>query len=374
MFFRSAVALIFAGSFLAQSTNAHAVSAIPDTRDFRAAPQNIFLVDEVTEVYVTLDPQDLADIYANPESDDLKVGSVRWKNSVIDEVIEDVGIRLRGGNFTRGATRKSWKLDINDFAPGRDFYGLESINLNGDHNDPTMLRRAMAHEFLWRMGLPTSRTHYAALYVNGEFISMTLHTEHVDDEFVDNWYGNKNGNLYKCVFKQSPADLVFIESEDYGNVGGGLTYEEKRNFPDTDYTDIQDFIRFINFGTGAEFREDLERYIGVDNVLRYLASNVALGSWDDYWYGSNNYYLYWNLDTERFEFIPYDYDNVLGIDFSGTNWATRHFEGWGGRRFRNVSRAAGRCGFLAIGMASPIQALFARRNRYSSRSRVPGNP
>lgn len=306
-----------------------AVSAIPDTRDFNAAQEHIFLPDEVTEVYITLDPQDLQDILDDPFSDDLKVGTVRWKNSVIDEVIEDVGIRLRGGNFTRPATRKSWKLDINDFAIGRDFYGLESINLNGDHNDPTLLRRAMAHELLWRMGLPTSRTHYAAIFINDELISINLHTEHVDDEFVDNWFGNKNGNLYKCVFKGAPADLVFIESEEYWNVGGGLTYEEKRNFPDTDYTDLQDFIRFINFASSQEMLEELETYISIDNFLRYLAANIALGSWDDYWYGSNNYYIYWNLDTERFEWIAYDYDQVLGMDYFGIDWSQRHFTNWG---------------------------------------------
>lgn len=306
-----------------------ALSPAPNDADYRLADANIFLQGEVTRAYVTIDPSDFQQLLDDPRADIDKNVTLRWVNSVLDETVTDVAFRPRGGGFTRDAVRKSWKLDFNDFVSGRSFYGLESINLNGDHNDPTLLRRRMAHEILRQMGLPTPRTHFVALYINGDFWSMQIHVEHIDEEFADSWFGSKTGNLYKCLFGQAPADLRKIQGEDYRNHGGGTTYEEVNNAPLSDYTDLVEFIRFINDTTPQERLAGLESRLHIDNFLRYLAANVALGNWDDYWYGSNNYYLYFNPATTRFEWIPYDYDNSLGMDYFSTNWSTRHYEGWG---------------------------------------------
>ena len=301
----------------------------PTDADYVDASTNVFLDGEVTRVDVTIDPADFQAILDNPESDDEKPSTVHWHNSVIDETYTNVGFRARGGAFTRPATRKSWKLDFNEFVPGRAFHGLETVDLNGDHNDATFLRRRMAHEILRQMGLPSPRTHFVALYINGTFWSIQIHSEHIDEEFTDSWFGNKDGNLFKCLNNGSPASLSKIPGEDYKTYAGGGVYEEKNNDPDSDYTDLRDFIRAINDLNGAQRLDQLESYINVDNWLRYIAVDVATGSWDDYWYGSNNYYLYHNENSNRFEIIPYDYDNTFGIDYFSTNWSTKYFEDWG---------------------------------------------
>lgn len=321
------------------TASANAISEPPTRSDWRAAGDHLFLEGEVAIIEITMDvPGQFQQMINNPESNEMFVCSVRFKNSVIDEVIEDVGIRPRG-NTSRQAARKAFKLDINDFVRGRDFYGLEAINIYGDPNDPTWLRRRLAHELKMRMGLPTSRTHYAAVYIDdtgtGEFVfrSIAVHVEHIDDEFCAAWFRNKNGNLYKARFRGEQADLTYRADENYAGVGGGQTYEEKRNYPDTDWSDLAALIDLINNAPSSQIYSELETLLNVDNFLRYMAANVALGSWDDYWYGSNNYYLYWNQRTERFEWIPFDYDNVLGLDFFNTDWSTRHFDGWGNGGF-----------------------------------------
>lgn len=314
-----------------------AVSITPNDADYREAAQFVFLQDEVSIVELIFQNEgDFQDLIDNPQQNNLKPADMRFRNSATDELVTDVGVRIRG-NFSREATRKSFKVDFNDFVPGRAFRGLESFNLNGDNNDATMLRRRLAHDFKLRMGLPAARTHYVALYITqpigGELVthfdSIKTHVEQIDEEFADSWFGNKQGNLYKCLYGQQPADLSFVPGEDYQNHGNGTVYEEDNNDPLSDYTDLVEFIRFINQTTPQQRFSGLESFINIDNFLRYLATNVAVGSWDDYWYGSNNYYLYHNSDAGRFEWIPYDYDNSFGIDFFGTNWSTRHFQNWG---------------------------------------------
>jgi hypothetical protein len=63
-------------------------------------------------------------------------------------------------------------------------------------------------------------------------------------------------------------------------------------------------------------------------VLKSLALDVATGNWDDYFYNQNNYYLYDNPGTGKFEFITFDTDNTFGIDWVGQDWATRHCLQW----------------------------------------------
>ena len=42
----------------------------------------------------------------------------------------------------------------------------------------------------------------------------------------------------------------------------------------------------------------------------------------------NNFYLYHNLESGKFEFIPYDMDNTIGIDWIGRDWANRDIYDW----------------------------------------------
>ncbi|GAB5407719.1 MAG: hypothetical protein BalsKO_00840 [Balneolaceae bacterium] len=60
-----------------------------------------------------------------------------------------------------------------------------------------------------------------------------------------------------------------------------------------------------------------------------MAVDILTGNWDNYWYNQNNYYLYFNPEDNRFEFIPYDYDNTFGIDWVGQDWGERDVNNWG---------------------------------------------
>ena len=65
--------------------------------------------------------------------------------------------------------------------------------------------------------------------------------------------------------------------------------------------------------------------------------NVLLGAWDNYFATPSNYYLYNSgrkggerdfVDAPYFTFIPWDYDNCLGIDDVGTCWQYSDLLDW----------------------------------------------
>ena len=103
-----------------------------------------FLEDEVATVRLTLSEDDWAFIL-NPDnaySNQEWPATFVYESSAGIDTVENVGMRLRG-NTSREAAKKSFKVSFNTFTQGARWNGLEKLNLNGNHNDPSMLRARM---------------------------------------------------------------------------------------------------------------------------------------------------------------------------------------------------------------------------------------
>ncbi|USN98299.1 MAG: CotH kinase family protein [Phycisphaeraceae bacterium] len=316
-----------AAFFTAVPTLAAIAETPPPTGDagYTDAGDTIFVDDELTLVTVTLDPADLQAMLADPWNDTYRLCTVRIANSRIDDTITDVGIHPRG-NTARNAIKKSWKLKFNEFVPGRTVHGLEKLNINGHQNDPSVVRGKLAWDTYNGFGVPSPRASMVHLVINdGSLVDdVYANVEQIDDEFLKAWFGNDTGNLYQCGYKGRRADLRYIAPGDaaaYQNIGG--TYELEEDSGANQFVDLADFISFIEFADDATFAAELVDRFAVDNFLRSLAVDCVNGHWDNMWYGANNFFLYANPDTGRFEYVPYDLDNTYGIDFFSTNWATR---------------------------------------------------
>ena len=68
--------------------------------------------------------------------------------------------------------------------PGRKFLGFEKLNLNANQNDPSLFRAAISWNILREMNLPSTRTSFAELYINDNFMGVYVVTEHIDEEFI----------------------------------------------------------------------------------------------------------------------------------------------------------------------------------------------
>lgn len=328
----------------AQIASAQYGPPIGDT-DYDDANAHIFLQDEVTFIDVTMDPADLQFIIDNTESDEYKMCEVHIYNSMIDEVYAEVGIRARG-NVARSNMKFPWKLSFNTFQPGRKIHGLKKINLGSDSGDPSLSRSRLVYKAFNAMGVPSSRTHYVRLKINdgAKVEGVYIHLEQVDDEFVQAWYGSDLGDLYKCRNKSTNgADLRFISPgtpDVYRALGNqrGRTYEDETN--DDNLIALADFINFVNNASDEQFEAEIADRLAVDGFLRAMAVDVTAGQWDGYWFGANNYYLFQNLEADgRFEYIPWDLCNSMGMDFwfipvfGGQDWTKREFDGWGNGGF-----------------------------------------
>ncbi|MBC8215039.1 MAG: CotH kinase family protein [Candidatus Marinimicrobia bacterium] len=276
---------------------------------------------QVDVIEITVDADDLEWIYAHVESDSLHLATVHYSNEWFDEIIEDVGFRLRG-NTSRTAVKKSFKLDFNHFVSGRDFHGVEKINLNGEHNDPSIVRSKLCWDLYQDIHMVVSRATHAAVYVNGNYYGLYISVEHIDDTFLEKNYSDDSGNLWKCIW---PADLTYRgdDAEAYHPYHDEeRPYSLKTNKDEYDFTQLARLIRIINQTPDGLLADSLEKVLHVEEVLKYFAMNILVGGWDDYWFLMNNYYLYHEPNENRFHWIPYDYDNTFGIDWFGIDWTT----------------------------------------------------
>jgi hypothetical protein len=292
-------------------------------QSFDDASDEVFADDEVAIVRVTVDPLDLKAILApeNAQSDVEYLASFTFESPYVTATFDSVGLRLRG-NTSRVSQKKSFRVSFNTFLQGGDFRGLEKLNLNGEHNDPSIVRAKLSWDLFGTVAVPASRAAHVRLYINEEYFGLYLNVEHVDERFLRRRFGNDDGFLYKCLW---PADLTPV-SEDACEVQLGADEFAA-------YAELRDLLVTVNNTSDAAFPGAIERAFDVNGFLRHLAVTVATGSWDSYWFLKNNFYLYLDAADDRFHFIPYDYDNTFGIwwdgIWSGLDWSTRDVYAWG---------------------------------------------
>ncbi len=281
----------------------------------------IYTDSSLARIDVTIDTASLHWIYNHVTSDSEHYAQIRFRNSWIDETVDSIGFRLRG-NTSRFSAKKSFKISFNSFIKGRRFHGVKKLNLNGEHNDPTLMRTKLSFDIYQIIDVPASRSSHARVYINNVYYGLYISVEDIGEDFLTKHYSDDNGNLWKCLY---PADLQYLGDDPatYAALSSDNrpVYELQTNETQNDFSQLVRLIRVINTTPTNAMADSLETLVDIPTILKYFAMNVLLGSWDDYRSLMNNYYLYYYPSGNKFTLIPYDYDNTFGIDWSGTNWS-----------------------------------------------------
>lgn len=295
-------------------------------------PGFVFEDAEVPRIDLTLSPSNLADLYADPESNAEYYALFNFTRGDSTEGPLEVGLRFRGDSI-RFNEKKSFRISFNSVDAGTNYHGIEKMNLNAEANDPSLIRAKLGHELYRYLGVAAPRSNHVLLYINDKYYGVYLNTEHVDERFAKSRFDNNDGNLYLC---QISADLGYLgpQHTDYQlEIGGEQVYALRTNEKWDDYADMAGLAQLLNQYSGEDLKNALERVLNVQQYLKIMALDVMCGNWDAYMGNSNNYYLYRDQMSGRFEYIPYNLENSLGIDFVGVDWSDRSIYNWN----RNVS-------------------------------------
>lgn len=284
-------------------------------------PYTILFDDTMVNVInITMDPDSLAQMYDELENEYEYAVQFVYTSPLGNDTLENVGFRLRG-NTSLTSAKKSFKISFNTYESGREFEGAKRLNLIGNHNDPTMSREKIYFDVYNALGLPARRVSFVKVYINNNFYGLYTLTEEYDEIFLRDRYGDDTGNLYKCVYGSNM-------SYNGDNQNAYPSYELLNNELTNDKSDLFELTRVLNNTPIADLPCELEKVFNVDQFLKIFALDVSMGHWDNYGINQNNYYLYHNQFTGQIEFLSYDCDNVMGVDWFGIDWTTRNIYEW----------------------------------------------
>lgn len=215
----------------------------------------------------------------------------------------DVGVSFRGNNsFTAvpEGLKRPLSLTI-DFVHDQDLLGQKSLNLLNSNQDPTFLRSVLYLDIA-RDYIPAVKANLARVVINGESWGIYVNQQTFSKQFLRDAFGTTKGTRWK-----SPNN----------SVGGGVSYLGDdvalyRRWYEMKGADNPDAWRALMHATKVLHETPPERLdaalapvMDVDEVLRFLALDVALANGDGYWRDGSDFNLYLTQQG-RFLLTPHD--------------------------------------------------------------------
>lgn len=239
------------------------------------------------------------------------------------EMYPEVGIRYKGNSSyfnvrKYGDTKLPFNLKSNFVRSGQYFPGKnETIKLSNVFRDPSFLREVLSYEIA-RKYMPAPRANFSKVYVNGVYLGLYNSTESVEEDFLKDYFDEKNGVLVKCdpeewghetkqgCPKGDKASLMYLGDDPDCYRG---FYEMKS---DSGWDQLIRLTDILN-----NHPERIEEILDVDMALWMLAFNMVLLNFDSYTGRlSHNYYLY---QRKCGQFVPLIWD--LNLSLGGFRFA-----------------------------------------------------
>lgn len=275
----------------------------------------LFDKSQVNEIDITVNEKDWEGLLENAIEKEYIIGDI----NINGEKFSSVGIRPKGNSSLKmvagdnTTNRYSFKIDFHEYIKGQTYYGLEKLALNNCISDATYMKEYISYEMFSNMGIATPACSYAHIKINGEEWGLYLAIEVMEESFIERYFGSADGNLYKPESTKtggnpgasSGTSLVY-NGDDLSNYDGIFDNVVFSTTNRKDNEKVIEMIKNLNEGT------NLERYLDVDEVLKYFAVNTFLVNLDSYAGNlKHNYYLYER--NGMFQILPWD----LNLSFAG---------------------------------------------------------
>ena len=331
------------------------------TQEYETA---LFDTSSILSVNIQMDEADWNDMLENAMAETYYQCNVEVNGTMFYQV----GIRPKGNTSLSAIAnddttdRYSFKLEFDHYVDGQTCFGLDKLILNNNYADATNLKEALIYDMYQYLGADASLYNYAKISLNGEYWGVYLALEGVEDSFQLRNYGTESGELYKPESmdmgggkaQERPDGMPEGTEKDFANGGppdapnqtdaaenaepgqrpegdaeqpGGM--DRNSGGADLNYTDDDldsyetiwdgevtktnqaDHERVVKALKNIAEGNDLETYMDIDNLLRYMAVHVFSVN-EDSLSGTmaHNYYLY--ESDGKLSLIPWDYNLALG--------------------------------------------------------------
>ncbi|MDA9161255.1 CotH kinase family protein [Crocinitomicaceae bacterium] len=281
---------------------------------------NLFSIDQVVNIELDFPQSDfwsqLEDNYTNMDVNGTIY--IPAKLTLTDVTgtytFDSVGVRLKGNSsYGHPGDKKSFKIDFNKYISGQNYDGIKKLNFSNGFKDPTFMREKIFFDISREHGVPCPRANFSTVTYNGEPWGFFTMVEQIDDQFLDWRMLDDNGNLFKAGSNFGGGDGE-ASLEYLGNAQSAYesSYELKSNENANDWSDLIEFIDFINNTSDSEFETNLGSQMDLGPFLSSAALDNLFGNLDSYTQSARNYYLYHNLGMDKWQWIKWDGNEAFG--------------------------------------------------------------
>lgn len=271
-----------------------------------------FNSNQIHDIYITFSQANFWDsltYYYNQRKTNNITTYMNAKVKINALTLHDVGVRLKGNSSYSAPTsdyKKPFKIDFDVFKPGQDFDGLERLNFSNSMKDPTMLREKIFFDFLRMQGLKAPRCTFARVYMNDTYWGFYVMVEQIDDNYLDDNFGNEAGNLFKG---DSRGTLEWKGTDQQLYKG---SYELNTNEDENNWSDLINLIDVINNSSPVDLKNKLEEVLNTPTYLKTWAAHNLFANLDSYIGSGHNYYIYHDTNNDKFEWISWDCNETFG--------------------------------------------------------------
>jgi spore coat protein H len=231
------------------------------------------------------------------------------------QTIKNVGVRYKGNGTwmnSQNTAKHSMKIDFNHFTPGQSFAGLGKLNLHNNIIDPSFMNEPLSHKLYRDAGVASPRTAYAKVFVSvegrrdREYLGLYSIVEDIDRHFEQEVLKRKDGALFKPV----TPDLFGDMGDDWAKYK--QTYDPKTDLYKAQSQRIIDFAKLVSHADDKEFAAKVGDFLDLDEFARYMSVTVWLSTLDSILAMGQNFYVYLDPKTNKFQFLPWDMDHSFG--------------------------------------------------------------
>ncbi len=214
-----------------------------------------------------------------------------------ERVFTNVSLHLKGavGSFRPIDSRPAMTLNFESAGPVARFHGLKKFSLNNSVQDPTFVSEKLCRELFVRAGVPTPRSDYATVELNGRSLGLYVLVEGWNRQFLGRHFRNTRGNCYDGGFLQDINQRL--------RVGSG-------EFPE-DQTALRDLAQLTRSSGASNLYDRLSEKLDLDRFVALEAVDMLIWNWDGYPMHANNYRVFHDLDSGRLVFMPHGLDQTF---------------------------------------------------------------
>lgn len=278
------------------------------------------------DIRVSFDQAEYADMMRTFREEGEK-DFIRADMTIDGTSVDDVGLRLKGnstllslrGNGAPGGggggpgmvqlseddpEKLPWLISFEEFSSGRAYQGHSEIALRpAAGGSDTALNEALSLEMSAADGQTTQDHSLTSFGVNGGAAVPRMLLDTPDAAWAEQRGG---GVLYKARASGS-LDYLGDDPTDYEEA-----FKQINGEGSYDLQPVMNLLRFIAESDDEEFARELDEHVDVRSFARYLALQNLMSNDDAMDGPGNNYYLWYDIDQERFTVLSWDLNLSFG--------------------------------------------------------------